>query len=132
MTRPCAGCPSAKCFTLARLRLAGYDTTFHGKWHLSHADLHDTDTGGSLATNDDAGDVDEAAVQAYLDVNRSTATASPTGSARNPTAAAGRKSGLRRDPLTAARAVSWLATGTHVGAWVTPPRGDRSSWWRAS
>ena len=40
-------------------RRAGYDTSYHGKWHLTHADLHDTDTGGSLATNDDAGNVDD-------------------------------------------------------------------------
>ena len=43
-------------------RAAGYDTHYDGKWHISHADLHD-DNGGPLATNDDDGVVDPAAVQ---------------------------------------------------------------------
>ncbi len=38
-------------------RAAGYDTHYDGKWHISHADLHD-DNGGPLATNDDDGVVD--------------------------------------------------------------------------
>jgi arylsulfatase A-like enzyme len=39
-------------------RAAGYDTHYDGKWHISHADLHDETSGGSLATNDDAGIVE--------------------------------------------------------------------------
>ncbi|OOK83573.1 sulfatase family protein [Mycobacterium kansasii] len=50
-------------------RAAGYDTHYDGKWHISHADLHDPETGGSLATNDDDGVVDPAAVQRYLDAD---------------------------------------------------------------
>jgi arylsulfatase A-like enzyme len=49
-------------------RAAGYDTHYDGKWHLSHADLHD-DAGDVLATNDDDGVVDPVAVQAYLDAD---------------------------------------------------------------
>ena len=50
-------------------RAAGYDTHYDGKWHISHADLTDPATGGPLATNDDDGVVDPAAVQAYLDAD---------------------------------------------------------------
>ena len=89
-------------------RLAGYDTTYHGKWHLSHADLHDTDTGGSLATNDDAGNVDEAAVQTYLDANPLDHYGFSDWIGPEPHGGSWANSGLRRDPLTAARAVSWL------------------------
>ena len=41
---------------------AGYDTHYQGKWHISHADLHDPATGRPLATNDDDGNVDTPAV----------------------------------------------------------------------
>ena len=51
-------------------RVAGYDTCYQGKWHLSHADLHDDATGRSLATNDDDGVVDHAAVARYRDADR--------------------------------------------------------------
>ena len=40
-------------------RAGGYDTHYDGKWHLSHADLHDAD-GRRLDTNDSAGVVDAA------------------------------------------------------------------------
>lgn len=50
-------------------RAAGYDTHYDGKWHISHADLIDPDTGRPLATNDDDGVVDPAAVQRYLDAD---------------------------------------------------------------
>lgn len=46
-------------------RAGGYDTHYDGKWHLSHADLVDDDTGAPLATNTAAGGR-TAAVQAYL------------------------------------------------------------------
>ena len=50
-------------------RAAGYDTHYDGKWHISHADLDDPATGEPLATNDDDGVVDPAAVQRYLDAD---------------------------------------------------------------
>ena len=50
-------------------RAAGYDTHYDGKWHISHADLEDPATGEPLATNDDDGVVDPAAVQRYLDAD---------------------------------------------------------------
>lgn len=89
-------------------RAAGYDTSYHGKWHISHADLHDPVSGRSLATNDDAGLVDPAAVRAYLDAD----VLDPYGFSGwvGPEPHGGNlaNSGLRRDPLTAARAVAWL------------------------
>jgi arylsulfatase A-like enzyme len=88
-------------------RAAGYDTHYDGKWHISHADLHDAD-GSVLATNDDHGIVDSAAVQRYLD-------ADPLGSfgfsgwvGPEPHGALLANSGTRRDPLLAERVVTWL------------------------
>ena len=89
-------------------RLAGYDTVYHGKWHISHADLHDPVTGRPLATNDDDGTVDPVAVEAYLDAD----VLDPFGFSGwvgpEPHGGARANSGLRRDPLTAERAVAWL------------------------
>lgn len=50
-------------------RAAGYDTHYDGKWHISHADLEDPATGAPLATNDNEGVVDSAAVRRYLDAD---------------------------------------------------------------
>ena len=49
-------------------RAAGYDTHYDGKWHISHADIHEAD-GSVLATNDAGGVVDHDAVQRYLDAD---------------------------------------------------------------
>lgn len=65
-------------------RAAGYDTHYDGKWHISHADLEDPATGAPLATNDNEGVVDSAAVRRYLDATRSGHTASPVGGPRAP------------------------------------------------
>lgn len=53
-------------------RAAGYDTHYDGKWHISHADLEDPATGAPLATNDNEGVVDSAAVRRYLDADHHT------------------------------------------------------------
>jgi arylsulfatase A-like enzyme/putative intracellular protease/amidase len=89
-------------------RAAGYDTHYDGKWHISHADLIDTATGEVLATNDDDGNVDADAVQRYL-------AADPLGPygfsgwvGPEPHGAPLANSGVRRDPLIAARVVAWL------------------------
>jgi arylsulfatase A-like enzyme len=89
-------------------RAAGYDTHYDGKWHISHADLIDTSTGEILATNDDDGNVDAAAVQRYL-------AADPLGPygfsgwvGPEPHGAPLANAGVRRDPLIAARVVAWL------------------------
>ncbi|WP_373199129.1 sulfatase-like hydrolase/transferase [Mycobacterium marinum] len=89
-------------------RAAGYDTHYDGKWHISHADLEDPDTGLSLATNDDDGEIDPAAVQRYLDAD----PLSPYGFSGwvgpEPHGAGNANSGFRRDPLIADRVVAWL------------------------
>lgn len=89
-------------------RAAGYDTHYDGKWHISHADLIDPETGGPLATNDDDGVVDHAAVRRYLDAD----PLAPYGFAGwvgpEPHGAGLANSGTRRDPLIADRVVSWL------------------------
>lgn len=89
-------------------RAAGYDTHYDGKWHISHADLHDPATGKPLATNDDDGVVDAAAVQRYLEAD----PLSPYGFSGwvgpEPHGAGNANSGFRRDPLIADRVVAWL------------------------
>ena len=90
------------------LRLAGYDTHYQGKWHLSHADLIDDATGRSLATNADDGTVDEATVAAYATADRLDPFGFSGWIGPEPHGGALANSGMRRDPLTAARAVAWL------------------------
>ena len=114
-------------------RAAGYDTHYDGKWHISHADLDDPATGRSLATNDDDGVVDPAAVRRYLD-------ADPLGAVRllrlgRPGAA---RCGYVQQPVFVA--TRWSPTGSSRGsrtatpaaAPATRPRCARSCWWPAS
>lgn len=90
-------------------RAAGYDTHYDGKWHISHADLEDPATGKSLATNDDDGNVDDAAVLRYLDADPLEPYGFSGWVGPEPHGAGLANSGLRRDPLIAERVVSWLA-----------------------
>lgn len=89
-------------------RAAGYDTHYDGKWHISHADLHDPATGGPLATNDDDGVVDAAAVQRYLEADRLSPYGFSGWVGPEPHGAGNANSGFRRDPLIADRVVAWL------------------------
>lgn len=89
-------------------RAAGYDTHYDGKWHISHADLEDPETGHILATNDDDGVVDPAAVQAYLDADPLAPYGFSGWVGPEPHGAGLANSGLRRDPLIADRVVAWL------------------------
>ncbi len=89
-------------------RAAGYDTHYDGKWHISHADLHDSATGGPLATNDDNGVVDQAAVQRYLDADPLSAFGFSGWIGPEPHGPGLANSGFRRDPLIADRVVAWL------------------------
>jgi arylsulfatase A-like enzyme len=89
-------------------RAAGYDTHYDGKWHISHADLHDPATGGALATNDDDGVVDPAAVQRYLDADPLAPYGFSGWVGPEPHGAGNANSGFRRDPLIAERVVAWL------------------------
>ncbi|HZI43758.1 MAG TPA: sulfatase-like hydrolase/transferase [Ilumatobacter sp.] len=89
-------------------RAAGYDTYYQGKWHLSHADLHDAGSGRSLATNDDDGNVDTMAAAQYAAADRLDEFGFSGWIGPEPHGPALANSGLRRDPLTAARVVAWL------------------------
>ncbi|WP_431237860.1 sulfatase-like hydrolase/transferase [Mycolicibacterium aichiense] len=89
-------------------RAAGYDTHYDGKWHISHADLTDPETGGPLATNDDDGVVDPGAVRRYLDADPLAPFGFSGWVGPEPHGAGLANSGVRRDPLIADRVVSWL------------------------
>ncbi len=88
-------------------RAAGYDTHYDGKWHVSHADLHDVD-GKPLATNDGRGTIKRAAVDAYLDADPLDPWGFSGWVGPEPHGALFRDSGLVRDPLIADRVVAWL------------------------
>jgi arylsulfatase A-like enzyme/putative intracellular protease/amidase len=89
-------------------RAAGYDTHYDGKWHITHADLIDDETGEPLATNDDDGVVDAAAVAAYRDADPLDPFGFSGWIGPEPHGASLANSGFRRDPLIAARVVAWL------------------------
>lgn len=89
-------------------RAAGYDTHYDGKWHITHADLHDPETGGSLATNDDEGTPIPEAVQAYLDADCLDPFGFSGWVGPEPHGAKTSDCGVRRDPLIADRVVAWL------------------------
>jgi arylsulfatase A-like enzyme len=88
-------------------RAAGYDTHYDGKWHISHADLHDA-SGAPLDTNDDDGVVDPDAVRRYLEADPLAPYGFSGWVGPEPHGAALSNSGFRRDPLIADRVVAWL------------------------
>lgn len=89
-------------------RSAGYDTHYDGKWHISHADLHDPDTGAPIATNTDDGTVIDDGVAAYLAADALDVFGFSGWVGPEPHGAAPANSGLQRDPLVAARVTAWL------------------------
>lgn len=89
-------------------RAAGYDTHYDGKWHITHADLHDPVTGEVLATNDGAGRVDPVAVRRYLDADQLDSFGFSGWVGPEPHGGELANSGLRRDPLIAERVTAWL------------------------
>ncbi len=88
-------------------RAAGYDTHYDGKWHLSHADLHDAD-GKRITTNDDDGIIDADAVRRYLDADPLGPHGFSGWVGPEPHGGALADAGVRRDPLIADRVVAWL------------------------
>ena len=89
-------------------RAAGYDTHYDGKWHISHADLHDENTGQRIRTNDSAGVVDTAGVERYLAADPLDPYGFSGWVGPEPHGGALADCGVRRDPLIAARVVAWL------------------------
>ncbi len=108
-------------------RAAGYDTCYQGKWHMSHADLVDSATGGALATNDNDGFVDEAAERAYRDADPLGVFGFSGWIGPEPHGPSPANAGLVRDPLIADRVVAWLQDryGGHPSA--VHHRPDRAS-----
>lgn len=88
-------------------RAGGYDTHYDGKWHISHADLHD-EAGQRLRTNDSEGVVDADAVERYLAADPLAPFGFSGWVGPEPHGGALADSGVRRDPLIAARVVAWL------------------------
>jgi len=88
-------------------RAAGYDTHYDGKWHISHADLHD-EAGDRITTNDDDGNVDHAAVEQYRAADRLDGYGFSGWVGPEPHGGALADAGVRRDPLIANRVVAWL------------------------
>ena len=90
-------------------RAAGYDTHYDGKWHISHADLIDPETGRPLATNDDHGCIDHEAMRAYIDADPLRSFGFSGWVGPEPHGAALANAGVVRDELIADRVVAWLA-----------------------
>lgn len=89
-------------------RAAGYDTHYDGKWHITHADLHDDATGRPLATNDAAGNVLTENVAAYLAADPLAPYGFSGWVGPEPHGGLFENSGLVRDPLAADRVSAWL------------------------
>ena len=88
-------------------RAGGYDTHYDGKWHITPADLHD-DEGKPLSTNDNDGNVIAEAVEQYRAADRLDPFGFSGWIGPEPHGGGLSFSGLRRDPLIAARVVAWL------------------------
>ena len=88
-------------------RAGGYDSHYDGKWHITHADLHDG-WGERIDTNDDDGNVLTDGVQRYLDADPLDEFGFSGWVGPEPHGGRLADSGLRRDPLIADRVVAWL------------------------
>ena len=88
-------------------RRAGYDTHYDGKWHLSHADLHDAN-GARIDSNDDDGNILAGGVEQYRRADRLDPYGFSGWLGPEPHGGKLRDAGVRRDPLIAARVVAWL------------------------
>ena len=88
-------------------RAAGYDTVYDGKWHISHADLHDP-SGEPLATNTAEGEVLHDNVDRYLQADPLEPFGFSGWVGPEPHGGLFANSGLVRDPLIADRVVAWL------------------------
>ncbi len=88
-------------------RAAGYDTHYDGKWHITHADLHDEE-GNRIDTNDDDGNVLADGVEKYVEADALDAFGFSGWIGPEPHGGRLRDTGVRRDPLIADRVVAWL------------------------
>lgn len=88
-------------------RVAGYDTRYDGKWHITHADLHGPD-GEPLPTNTADGEVLTGNVQRYLDADPLGPFGFSGWVGPEPHGGLYANCGTVRDPLIADRVVTWL------------------------
>lgn len=88
-------------------RVGGYDTHYDGKWHITHADLHN-ESGERIDTNDEDGNVLTAGVQRYLDADPLDEFGFSGWVGPEPHGGRLADSGLRRDPIIADRVIAWL------------------------
>ena len=90
-------------------KAAGYDTHYDGKWHITHADLINPDTGLPIPTNTENGEVIEENVKTYLEANplEEFGFSGWVGPEPHGAPLAG-NSGFIRDNLIAKRLVKWL------------------------
>ncbi len=88
-------------------RAAGYRTLYHGKWHVSHADLMDPE-GRALASTDKRGKPLSGNVAAYQDAGRLEPFGFSGWIGPEPHGAEPGNSGLRRDPFFAGQAIASL------------------------
>ncbi len=89
-------------------RAGGYDTHYQGKWHITHADLVNPATGGSLHANDGKGNRLEAAEQAYLDADPLAPFGFSGWIGSEPHGPGPQHWGLVRDRVIADRVIDWL------------------------
>ncbi len=89
-------------------RAGGYDTHYDGKWHLSHADLHEPDTGAVVDTNTAQGEILADGVRRYLEADPLDAYGFSGWVGPEPHGGRLANAGVRRDGLVADRLVAWL------------------------
>lgn len=89
-------------------RSGGYDTQYVGKWHMTHADIVDPDTGEAIATHDKDGVLDKSAIQAYVDADPLDPFGFSGWVGPEPHGGDAAQSGMVCDPIYADRAVAWL------------------------
>ena len=89
-------------------RAAGYRTFYHGKWHVTHADLATPDTRTSLFSNDKTGQCIEPTTTLYKNANRLDPYGFDGWIGPDPHGTAQENCGLLRDPLYADQVIARL------------------------
>lgn len=112
-------------------RAAGYDTHYDGKWHLSHADLHDVD-GNRVDANDDEGNVLADGVEKYRKADALDGYGFSGWIGPEPHGGQLRDAGVRRDLSSPTVSLPGSKTATPGERLATPMPSDRSLWSQVS
>jgi arylsulfatase A-like enzyme len=102
-------------------RAGGYTTHYRGKWHISHADLHNPGDPEGLAASDDDGQLIPEAVEAYRAADRLDPFGFSGWIGREPHGVAKSNSGTVRDGVFAEQVVELfddLAQASDDGPWL--------------